>query len=112
MPAGGDGAGRGDDVRAADRAIVPDRGLAIVVDPENVASEIAVEIAGAGEMPAIGDGAGRSDDVGTTDLAVVPDRRRAVVVDPVDVVMRVAVVDGTGDRCEHKIVRNEIGLGH
>jgi hypothetical protein len=48
MPAAEHSAGVGDDVRAADLSIIPNRDRAVVIAPENVV--LAVDVAGAGDV--------------------------------------------------------------
>src|SRR3954466_9677288 len=96
MPAVRDHARGADDLGVADLPIVPDRGCAVVVAPEDVALAVAVEVALAGDVPSGGDEARIGYPVRAGDLPIVPDRIGAVVIVPENVAMevRVGVVGG------------------
>ena len=64
MPARRHSSRIGDQVRAGDLAIVPDRNRTIVVSSENVVVTIAVEVTGTDDMPVRGDNAGIRNHVG------------------------------------------------
>src|SRR3954468_18858279 len=81
----------GHGVRRARLGVIPDRGGAIVVAPEDVVMAIAVEIADAADMRAVRYNARIGNPVGAAHLAIVPKRDRAIVVAPKDVVAAIAV---------------------